>query len=133
MRLPKWMTIELFPKSKSFDVNALSSRFENLKRAYEREIALAKAQMQRPRYVELKAFDSDDQEAQKKLAQISRSDEFRFFIEGLRQDVYSVGIIKQSDEKQILNAAMKLKGIELVIQELHKIELALEAAVDNAA
>jgi hypothetical protein len=124
--LPKWMTCDvrdLFKQPATGTNGALDElkeRVSDLKRSYQQEIESLKALAQRPRYVEMKPFEPDDVAAAAKLAKVAVMDEFRFFIESLRQDVYFAGIVNESDEKMVLNAAMKLKGIELVWKELNK-------------
>jgi hypothetical protein len=132
MRLPDWMTKDLFERKAPKELEGLLQRYEIVKKNYLDEIENIRKNSQRPRYVEIKPFETTDREAMAELARIAESDVFKFFIETLRQDVYFAGIINQADEKQVLNAAMKLKGIELVVNELHKITSSNTAA-DNAA
>jgi len=141
MPLPKWMTVdvrELFFGGKIRKVELL---FEDFRAQHQKEIDLlhelqSKAKQSRPRYVEMKVFQSDDIEAARALAKIAESDVFKYFVETLRQDVYYEGIIKQADERQMMNAAMKLKGIELLVNQLNKWGKSLddeELAVEDAA
>lgn len=106
---PQWKGERTISEKRAELIKALSNEVERL-----RGLLLNKAPTNAKRtfYVELPAFDEEDPGYIEAIAAMAKP-ELWFMLESLRRDVYHQ-IMQQGDEKLMLNAAMKAKGIELV-------------------